>query len=72
MFGDLVLALLDVTKPFEVQTDALDFALGGVLLQEGHHVAYESHKLSKAERRYMVHENEMLAIIHCPRVWHYY
>ena len=50
MFGDPVLALSDITKPFEVQIDVSDFALGGVLLQEGHHVAYESHKLSKVER----------------------
>ena len=27
-----VLALLDISKPFEVQTDASNFALGGVLL----------------------------------------
>ncbi|KAF7828356.1 AT-hook motif nuclear-localized protein 24-like [Senna tora] len=37
-----VLALPDYAKPFEVQTDAYDFALGGVLMQDGHPVAYES------------------------------
>ena len=49
MSSDPVLALPDVSKPFEVQTDASNFALGGVLLQEGHPVAYESRKLSDAE-----------------------
>ncbi|XP_062021178.1 uncharacterized protein LOC133737687 [Rosa rugosa] len=49
---DLVLALPDLNQPFEVQTDASDFALGGVLLQWGHPVAYESHKLLEAERKY--------------------
>lgn len=58
MMNDPVLALPDVTKPFEVQTDASDFALGGVLLQEGHPVAYESRKLSDAERRYTAQEKE--------------
>ena len=37
-----VLGLVDVTKPFEIETDANDFALGGVLIQEGHPIAYES------------------------------
>ena len=37
-----VLGLVDVTKPFEIETDASDFALGGVLIQEGHPIAYES------------------------------
>ena len=47
-----MLALLDVIKPFEVQTDALNFALGGGLLQEGHPITYESHKLFEAKTRY--------------------
>ena len=68
MFGDLVLALPDVIKPFKVQINALDFALGGVLLQESHLVAYESHKLFEAKKRYTMHEKEMLAVIHCLRV----
>ncbi|KAJ7982631.1 Retrotransposon protein, putative, Ty3-gypsy subclass [Quillaja saponaria] len=67
MINDPVLALPDISKPFEVQTDASDYALGGVLLQESHPVAYESHKLSQAEMRYTAQEKEMLAVIHCLR-----
>ena len=36
---------------FEVQTDASDRALGGVLVQEGHSVAFESRKLNNAKQR---------------------
>ena len=48
-----MLTLLDVTKPFEVQIDVLDFAFGVILLQENHPITYESHKLLEAKRRYM-------------------
>ena len=44
-----VLQLPDLDLPFEVQTDALDKALGGVLVQEGHPMAFESRKLNNAE-----------------------
>ena len=64
-----VLGIVDVTKPFEVETDASNFSLGGVLLQEGHPIAYESRKLNEAERRYVASEKEMLAVVHCLRAW---
>ena len=63
-----VLGLVDVTKPFEIETYASDFALGGVLIQEGHPIAYESRKLNDVKRRYTVSEKEMLAVVHCLRV----
>ena len=44
-----VLQLPDLDLPFEVQTDSLDRALGGVLVQEGHTVAFESRKLNNTE-----------------------
>jgi hypothetical protein len=61
-----------MAKPFEVHTDASDFALGGVLMQEGHPVAYESRKLNQTERRYSAHEKELLAVVHCLRGWRHY
>ena len=41
-----------------------DKALGGVLVQEGHSVAFESWNLDVAEQRYSTHEKEMIAVIH--------
>ncbi|KAL4572161.1 hypothetical protein LXL04_018930 [Taraxacum kok-saghyz] len=72
VMSDPILKLPDFSVPFLVQTDASDFAIGGVLMQEGHPVAFESRKLNETERRYPVHDKEMTAIIHCLRVWRHY
>jgi hypothetical protein len=59
----------DESLPYEVVTDAFDLGLGGVLLQEGQPVAFESKKLNKAELNYQTTEKEMLAVVHALRVW---
>jgi hypothetical protein len=62
----------DERLPYEVVTDASDLGLGGVLLREGHHVAFESRKLNSAELNYQTTEKEMLAVVHAHRVWQCY
>jgi hypothetical protein len=66
----------DLEKPFTVTTDASGYAVGAVLSQDqgnGHQpVAFYSHKMSKAERRYPVHEQELLAIILALKEWRCY
>jgi hypothetical protein len=62
-----VLIHADCSKPFVLRTDASDFAVGSVLMQEHggnlHPVAYHSKKLSPAESRYGAYAREMLAVI---------
>ncbi|CAI5483727.1 unnamed protein product [Closterium sp. Yama58-4] len=71
-----VLRIVDPPKPFEVVTDASDFAIDDVLLQDFGNglqpIAYESRKLQAAERNYPIHDKEMLAIIHAFKLWRCY
>ncbi|CAA0826951.1 Unknown protein [Striga hermonthica] len=48
-----ILKLAKFDQPFEVQVDALDRAIGGVLVQDKHPIAFESRKLKDAETRYI-------------------
>ncbi|KAL0317578.1 UNVERIFIED_CONTAM: Gag-pol polyprotein [Sesamum angustifolium] len=66
MVIDPVLALPDMSKSFVVETDASDFILGGVLMQDRHPVAFEIRKLKNVERHYPVHEKELLVVVHLP------
>jgi hypothetical protein len=47
-----VLKLPDFDKDFEIHFDAFNFAIGGILMQDGRPVAFESKKLSKIERKW--------------------
>ena len=65
MMEGSILWIADVTKPFEVETNAFDFALGSVLLQDNHPIACEGRKLNDAKRKYAAFEKKMLAAFHC-------
>jgi hypothetical protein len=64
----LVLKLLDFDKDFKIHSDASDFIIGRVLMQEGRPVAFESKELSETEQRWPTHEKEMWAVIHCFKI----
>jgi hypothetical protein len=44
-----VLKLPDFDKDFEIHSNAFDFVIGGVVVQDGRPVAFESKKLSETE-----------------------
>ncbi|KAK3005507.1 hypothetical protein RJ639_016066 [Escallonia herrerae] len=72
MTEEPVLVLPNHAKVFEVQTNASDFAIEEVLMQERHPIAFESRKLNDTERKYTVQEKEMIAVIHCLCTWRHY
>ena len=67
-----VLKFLEFDKPFEVHTDVSDFAMGGVLMQDGRSIAYESKKLNGCQRRWPTHKKELFAVVHCLKTWQHY
>jgi hypothetical protein len=64
----------DFSKPFNMETDASDFALGAVLSQEGdgrwfHPVVFYSRKFYAAEINFKIHDKELLTIVDSFREW---
>ena len=63
--GEEIVLRLPNLELFEVHTDASDRALGGVLVQEEHLVAFGSRKLDATKQRYNTQKKEMTTVIHC-------
>jgi len=59
-------------KKFVVWMDACKRGLGGVLMQDGRVVCYESHKLNEHEKNYLTHDLELAVIIHALKTWRHY
>jgi len=66
----LKLSIFD--KDFEIHSNASNFVIGRILVQDGRSVAFENKKLNNMERKWPTHENEMWAMIHCLKTWGHY
>jgi hypothetical protein len=67
-----VLKIVDPNESFLVCTDACKEGLGGVLMQNGHVIGYESRNIKEHERNYATHDLELVAIVHTLRMWRHY
>jgi len=72
-----ILAYPDLTKPFILQTDASNEAVGAVLAQKDEHgrehpIAYISRSLTNPERNYSTTEKECLALLHACQTFRHY
>ena len=62
-----VLTLLELQQPFEIETDASDYAIREVLTQQGHPVAYHNETLSDTVHKYPTYDKEMYSIVQACR-----
>jgi hypothetical protein len=67
-----MLTLPDLQQQFEIETDASDYAIGVVLTQQGHPVAYHSETHFDIVWKYPTYEKEMYSIVQACRKWKHY
>lgn len=66
------LKIVDLDKEFVACTDACKRGLGGVFMQEGQVVFYESKKPNEHDHNYVTHDLELVASIHELDMWRHY
>ena len=67
-----ILSLLDLQQPFEIETDASNYAMGAILTHHGHLMAFHSDTLSDTIRKYPTYDKEMYSIVQACREWKHY
>eukprot|EP00253_Pinus_taeda_P034634 PITA_34634 len=67
-----VLALLDLQRPFEIETYANDYAMGAVLMQQKKLICYHSENFSRAVINYPTYAKELYALVQSVKKWKHY
>ncbi|KAJ0013666.1 hypothetical protein Pint_20106 [Pistacia integerrima] len=72
MIDTPILALLNFSIPFVLETDASSIGIGAVLMQNHHPITFYSRKLSKTMQGKSTYIREMFAITSIVAKWHQY
>lgn len=71
LYFTLVLAFPDLQWPFEIKMDASQYVIG-VILKQGHLVAYHSEALSQTKLNYSIYDKEFHALVPALKQWWLY
>ena len=69
---NLVLALPDLRQPFEIQTDASDYAMGTVLLQHHKPITFHSETFNGAINNYPTYDKVLYVLVQSVKKWKHY
>jgi hypothetical protein len=67
-----VLALPNLRQPFEIQTDASNYAIGAVFLQYGKPICFHSEMFNGAVIYYPTYDKELYALVQSVKKWKHY
>ena len=59
-------------QPFEIQTDASDYAMGAVLFQHGKPITFHSETFNGAVANYPTYEKDMYVLVQSVKKWKHY
>ena len=67
-----VLALPDLQRPFVIQTDASDYAMGEMLKQHGKPICYHSETFNSGVVNYPTYDKELYVLVQSVKKWKHY
>ena len=67
-----ILALPDLRQPFEIQTDASDYAMGAVFMQHGKPISFHYEIFHGAMTNYPTNYKELYALVQRVNKWKHY
>jgi hypothetical protein len=67
-----VLALPNLIQPFEIQTDASNYAMGAILLQYGKPICFHSETFNGVMINYPTYDKELYALVQSVKKWKHY
>ena len=67
-----VLALSNLQQPFEIETDAIIYTMGAVLMQYCKPICYLSKKFNEFVVNYPTYDKELYALVQSVKKWKHY